>query len=55
VYSIPNSALEDLADDPEVAYISPDRPLYPALDSAEYAVNANIAFQSCYTGKGVTT
>ena len=31
-YSIPAGKLEDLAEDPEVTYISPDRPVKASLD-----------------------
>ena len=43
-YAIPVRALRDLAEDPDVVHISPDRELRAAIDVAENAVNANIAF-----------
>ena len=53
-YELPASALADLANDPDVEYIGPDRPVHGALDSAEPAINANIAFNNGYVGNGVT-
>jgi serine protease AprX len=38
-YTMPASALEDLANDPDVVYISPDRPLRSASDPKPVAVN----------------
>jgi serine protease AprX len=38
-YSMPASALADLADDPDVVYISPDRPLKGASEGKPNAVN----------------
>ena len=52
-YQVPASALADLANDPDVAYVSPDRPVKGQLDSAEPAINANVAFANGYTGKGI--
>jgi hypothetical protein len=47
-YSVPASKLKDLADDPDVAYISPDRPVNAAdtptvFDYKLQGVNADIA------------
>jgi serine protease AprX len=53
-YQIPAAALEEVANDPDVEYITPDRPVKAMLDYAEPTVNANIAFQSGWTGAGVT-
>src|ERR1051325_2931512 len=47
-YSVPSGSLQDLADDPDVAYISPDRPLHgttSTLDYAPEAVNAPTAWK----------
>ena len=41
------------ADDPEVEYISPDHEVYGALQFAQPAINANIAFQNGFDGTGV--
>ena len=42
-YSLPASRLAELAADPDVEYISPDRPVYSTLNYAVPAVEANIA------------
>jgi serine protease AprX len=52
-YSIPASALEDLANDPDIAYVSPDRTVNGLLDYAEPTVNALIAFNNNYDGTGI--
>src|SRR6266704_2993498 len=59
-YSVPTEALDALADDPDVAYISPNRPLSgsstPTLDFTPEAVNAPLAWQQWSldgTGVGV--
>src|SRR5216684_7361749 len=43
-YSVPVEALDALADDPDVAYISPDRPLRGALDTTVATVNGGYAW-----------
>src|SRR5713101_4427049 len=43
-YSVPVEALDALADDPDVAYISPDRPVRGALDYVTSAVGAPTAW-----------
>lgn len=43
-YTVPVEALERLADDPDVAYISPDRAVQGALDYTTTAVGAPIAW-----------
>ena len=43
-YSIPSSALLDLANDPDVVYIAPDRPLKGMLNYTAAAVNAAVAW-----------
>ncbi len=53
VYSIPADALDSLADDPDVVYISPDRPVQGMLDYATTAVGADTARNLGYDGKGV--
>ena len=40
VAHVPANALADLAQDPDVAYVSPDRPLHPFLNYAAPAINA---------------
>src|SRR5437763_6185563 len=48
-YSVPVESLQSLADDPDVAYISPNRPLSgtstSALDYTPESVNAQVAWQ----------
>jgi serine protease AprX len=52
-YSLPASELENLAADPDVEYISADRQIHGALDYSAETINANIAFQAGFDGKGV--
>ena len=53
VATIPTAALPKLESAPGVSYISPDRPVHASLDFTTAAVNANVAYQSGYTGAGV--
>ena len=50
---MPASALARLAADPDVAYISPDRPLQGLLDQADAAIGASAAATYGLTGAGV--
>src|SRR6266700_5743715 len=43
-YSVPVESLDDLANDPDVAYISPDREVRGSLDYVTTAVGANVAW-----------
>ena len=43
----------NLSNQPNVVYISTDRPLTPSLSNAASAVNADFAWQSNYTGSGI--
>jgi serine protease AprX len=52
-YSLPASELENLATDPDVTYITPDRQVRASLDYAGTATNANIALQYGWDGTGV--
>ncbi len=56
-YTLPASALEDLANDDEVAYISPDRRLYSmgtvTTDFYDQAVNAPYAWSAGLDGSGI--
>ncbi len=52
-YSVPVESLDALADDPDVAYISPDRPVKDLLDLTAAAVNAKAAWQSGFDGTGI--
>ena len=49
VYSIPASAIEALSEDPEVDYISPERPVHTAAP----AVAAAVAHQYGWNGSGI--
>jgi len=54
-YSVPVGSLDALADDPDVAYISPNRPLSgtSTLDYGAESVNAPVAWQQGLDGTGV--
>jgi serine protease AprX len=53
VYSVPASALEDLASDPDVLYITPDRPVQAMLDYANATTGALLAAGSSLNGTGI--
>ena len=53
VAELDGTAIQTLANQSNVVYISSDRPLSPSLSNAAYAVNAPYAWQSNYTGAGV--
>jgi hypothetical protein len=53
VYSIPVSALESLASEPEVVYISPNRSLRGSIDNVAAGVNASAAWNIGLTGAGI--
>jgi serine protease AprX len=52
-YTVPASALSELAKDPEVAYISLDRPLTAKLDYTAAAVNASYLWAQNFDGTGI--
>src|SRR5713101_4024080 len=52
-YSVPVEALDALADDPDVAYISPDRPVRGALDTTVATVNGGYARALGLDGSGI--
>jgi len=52
-YSLPVSALRELADDRDVAWISPDRPVKLMMDRTVPAMAADIAKKYGYVGKDV--
>src|SRR6476646_9515214 len=52
-YAVPADALSRLAADPDVAYVSPDREVKGSLDYSEETINAAIALQSGFSGKGI--
>ena len=52
-FTISPSALQTLANDPDVAYITVDRKVHPHLDLSAATVNASSAWSSKYTGLGI--
>ena len=52
-YTVPANRVVELSEDPDVAYISPDRPLHAMLDYANPTVNATIARQYGWDGTGI--
>src|SRR5229473_1055524 len=52
-YSVPVESLDALADDPDVAYISPNRPVRGSLDHVVTAVNGDLAYASGWNGAGI--
>jgi len=52
-YSIPASRLREIAEGPDVVYISPDRAVGATMDVAAAAVNATVAYSNGYTGSGI--
>ena len=52
-FSISAGKLEELAADPDVAFISPDRPIQAALDYATPSVGGDLAFQYGWDGNGI--
>ena len=52
-YSVPVEALDALADDPDVVYISPDRPVQGALDNTVATVNGGYAQTLGLNGAGI--
>src|SRR5437899_11439847 len=52
-YSVPVESLDALADDPDVVYISPDRPVRGALDTTVATVNGGYAQTLGLNGAGV--
>ena len=53
LYSVPAGAMEELAADPDVAFISPDREVRGALDLTAAAVNAGAAATYKLDGTGI--
>ena len=52
-YSVPVDALDALAADPDVVYISPNRPVRGSLDHVVSAVNGDLAYASGWDGTGI--
>src|SRR5437899_1118599 len=53
LYSMPASKLEDLADDSDVVFISPDRKVHADLEYAQPAVGADLTYNSGWDGSNV--
>ncbi len=53
VYSIPASAIADLATEPNVVHISPDHKVFAKLDYSSAAINAPAAWNSGWDGSGI--
>src|SRR5262245_58927803 len=53
VYKLSKKAIEELSDDDDVQYISPDRPLISHLQYATPAVGGAIARSNGWTGSGI--
>ncbi len=52
-YTLPVYELQDLANDPDVKYIAPDRPLRAKLDYTAAAINAAAVWSAGYDGTGI--
>ena len=52
-YSAPAGALSALANDPDVRYVSADRPLNGTLDNSVAAVKASAAWKAGWSGAGI--
>src|SRR5207237_10299097 len=53
LYSVPANRLEHLSRNPNISYISQDRPLASRLNNTAPAVNANIAWSQGWDGTGI--
>lgn len=51
--SLPTSSLNNLANDPNVKYVSLDRPVHAKLDYVTAAINAQAAWNSSLRGSGI--
>ena len=52
-YTMPATSLKALANDPNVRYVSADRPIRAKLDYSTSAINADAAWAASFTGSGV--
>jgi len=52
-FSLPARAIEELSNDPDVAYISPDRPVGRSLDHVTRVTNGDIARSQGWDGTGI--
>ena len=53
LYTVPASALAQLAKNPQVTFISPNRKVHGTLDNTAAAVNAAVAWQQNLDGTGI--
>ena len=53
LYSVPANRLEHLSRNPNISYISQDRPLASLLNNTAPSVNANIAWSQGWDGTGI--
>src|SRR5438445_42069 len=52
-YKLSGAGIQSLADDPDVAYITPDRPVSAKLDNTAGAVNASAGWSVGLDGSGI--
>src|SRR5437879_3923220 len=52
-YTVPNSALSRLSEDPDVSYITPNRALKGMVNITDGAVHSDVANSQGFTGKGI--
>ena len=52
-YNMPASSLADLANDPDVEYVTPDRPVMAHVDQAHATIGANLSSQYSVDGTGI--
>ena len=52
-YTLSAAQIEDLANDPDVEFISPDRPVRASLDLTAGAINAAAAWNAGFEGSGI--
>ena len=53
LFSIPALSLDGVANDPNVTYVSPDRPVQGTLDTANPTLGADLARANGWDGTGV--
>ena len=53
LFSVPVKMLDELAQDPEIVYISPDRAVGKTLDHVDMVTNADLAWSQGFDGSGV--
>ncbi len=53
LFSVPVKSLSELEKDPEIVYITPDRPVGKTLDHVDTVTNADLAWSQGFNGSGV--